>query len=156
MTAISNERQIRCLLLDDDALDFEYTKHCLAQILGTDRVVIDHVATIEAADGALALTNYDIAILDYYVGPRTPMSLLRHFDNTHADCAVLVLSSVHPSIVAPFLDAIGNGVFLEKTSFSLRALSAALKKAGLDFGQADAAIGSKPCPPVLSVSENMA
>lgn len=152
----SEKTTIRCLLLDDDPMDFAYTEHCLRTLLADRNAEIEHVATIEDADAALQSATFDIAILDYYVGSRTPMSLLRHFESAQTGCVVLILSSVHPSIVSPFLAAIGQGAFLDKTSFSARALAGALKKAGWNIDQADAANGNGTEASVLSTSANIA
>lgn len=150
------QKPVRCLLLDDDALDLAYTRYCLEQHFGAPGVQVVHVSTIEDAEAALSTTKFDVAVLDYFVGPRTPMSLLRHFDDLQSACVVLVLSSVHPSIVTPFLDAVGQGSFLDKTTFCASALSRALTAAGLTQSQAQAAMGSEPRAVGLSASADIA
>lgn len=157
MTSLTfHDKPVRCLLLDDDALDFAYTQYCLQQHFGARGVQISHVSTIEDAEAALSTTKFDIAVLDYCVGPRTPMSLLRHFEGLQSACVVLVLSSVHPSIVTPFLDAVGQGSFLDKTAFCADALSRALAAVGPIQSQAEAAMGSGPREAAATASVDIA
>lgn len=122
----TGSKPVQCLVLDDDQLDYAYTTHCLHQIFGVDGINIVHAVSIDQAAEALGTIQFDLAILDYYVGARTPMTLLRHFEDSQRGCAVIVLSSVHPSIVKPFLNAIGNCAFMDKTVFSPAALTHAV------------------------------
>ncbi|HVG37702.1 MAG TPA: EAL domain-containing protein [Pyrinomonadaceae bacterium] len=71
-----NGRALKVLLIDDDEDDYVVTRDMLAEIEG---VVfhLDWVRTYDAARGAVGRADHDVYLLDYRLGERTGLELLR-------------------------------------------------------------------------------
>lgn len=68
--------RIRVLLVEDDEDDYILTESLLSEI-NTNSFDLDWVTTYDAALEALARDNHDVCLLDYRLGARTGLDLLR-------------------------------------------------------------------------------
>ncbi|HYY98007.1 MAG TPA: EAL domain-containing protein [Pyrinomonadaceae bacterium] len=67
---------IRVLLVDDDEDDYVMTRDMLAE-LGRGAFLLDWVASYEEARGAVSRGEHDVYLLDYRLGERSGLDLLR-------------------------------------------------------------------------------
>jgi signal transduction histidine kinase len=67
---------VRVLLIDDDHDDYLLTRDLFAELPG-GRFKLDHVSTYEAGLEAIGRGEHDVYLLDYRLGARTGLELLR-------------------------------------------------------------------------------
>ena len=67
---------IRVLLVDDDEDEFVFTRDLLAEVEGK-RFTVDWVATWDAALEAMGRNQHDVCLVDYRLGARDGLELLR-------------------------------------------------------------------------------
>ena len=107
----------RILVVEDDALDFAYVEYCLTNWTAGETEIV-WASTVEEADQLLSHSDYDIVVLDYHVGARTPGALIRHLRKPDNHVPVMVISSQHQSKLEFFLEAIDDTVFVDKTTMT--------------------------------------
>lgn len=71
-----NEHPLRVLLIDDDEDDYFLTRDLLAEI-DADRYSLDWASDYESGLDAVARRRHDVYLLDYRLGKRTGLELLR-------------------------------------------------------------------------------
>ena len=124
----------RFLVVEDDELDFAYVEHCL-RVSVSDPVEIIWASDVETARQHLKSQSFDLVILDYHLGNRTPGALVQYLRNEDRDIAkdvpVMVLSSVHPHLLEPFLEALDRSVFVQKTEMNLAAFRISISALGV-------------------------
>jgi len=69
------EHSIRVLMVDDDEDDYVFARELFDDLGGG--IAIDWVANYDAALAALAEGRHDVCLLDYQLGPRTGLDLLK-------------------------------------------------------------------------------
>ncbi len=79
------------LLVDDDREDYLLTREMLADIPGT-AFRLDHAATYEAGLAALREGRHDAVLLDYRLGGRTGIELLRESGDLERRPPVILLT----------------------------------------------------------------
>ncbi len=82
---------IRALLVDDDQGDFAVTRAMMQQI-PRPKIELDWVATFEEGRDALALDEYDVYIVDYFLEDRTGLDLLREAGRRQLQAPVIMLT----------------------------------------------------------------
>ena len=82
---------IRALLVDDDQGDFAVTRAMMQQI-PRPKIELDWVATFEEGRDALALDEYDVYIVDYFLEDRTGLDLLREAGRRQLQSPVIMLT----------------------------------------------------------------
>ena len=82
---------IRALLIDDDQGDFVFTKALLSQIQ-SPTIELDWVPTFEEGQEAIAEGGYDIYLVDYFLGDRTGLDLLREAARHQVEAPVIMLT----------------------------------------------------------------
>ena len=75
-TSAADRSPVRVLLIDDDEEDFLLTRDLLAELPG-DGYHLDWVDDFDAGLGAVCSATHDVYLLDYRLGPRTGLELLR-------------------------------------------------------------------------------
>lgn len=118
------------LVVEDDELDYAYLDHCLRRALGA-HVEIEWVQSVSDADRLLETKTYDVVVLDYHVGNRTPVSLVRHWQATATRPLVVLVSSAPPSTLSVMSAGIDNVVTLDKTSLNAHCMHSAFQNAGV-------------------------
>ena len=125
----------RVLVIEDDALDFAYVEHCLHLSI-PESADVTWASTVEQAREILSGQTFDLVVLDYQLGNRTPGSLVKLLrGELGADPArsvpIMVLSSVHPHLLEPFMQALDRSILLEKTEMTLNAFRNTISALGI-------------------------
>ena len=71
-----DDRRLRVLLVDDDEDDYIMTRDLLSDVQGT-RIDIDWVSTYDEAIEAIGRNSHEVYLLDYRLGGRTGLELMR-------------------------------------------------------------------------------
>jgi signal transduction histidine kinase len=85
------DQSVRILLIDDDQEDYLLTRDLLTDALGS-RFVLDWVSTYENALNAIVECQHDIYLLDFRLGKRTGLELLREPQMSKCDGPVILLT----------------------------------------------------------------
>ncbi len=119
---------ISVLLIDDDRDDFILTRELLAEIPG-DRFTLDWISDYEAGLSALCSASHHVYLLDYRLGPRTGIELLREAHARGPVGAVILLTGQGQNRTD--LDALAAGAddYLEKAGLTSNLLERAIRYA---------------------------
>ena len=119
---------ISVLLIDDDRDDFILTRELLAEIPG-DRFTLDWISDYEAGLSALCSGSHSVYLLDYRLGPRTGIELLREAHARGPVGAVILLTGQGRNRTD--LDALAAGAddYLEKAGLTSHLLERAIRYA---------------------------
>src|SRR5262245_58183257 len=90
-SASAGDRPVRVLLIDDDRDDFFLTRELLAEIPG-GRMSLDWAPTYDAGLAALCSGTHDVYLLDYRLGVRTGIELLREAKSHKCSGPVILLT----------------------------------------------------------------
>ena len=82
---------IRALLIDDDQGDFVFTRALLKEI-SYPTIELDWVPTFEQGLDAITSGRYDIYLVDYFLGDRTGLDLLREAEQHRLQAPVIMLT----------------------------------------------------------------
>ena len=117
---------VSILLIDDDRDDFLLTRDLLADIPG-GRFSLDWTATYESGLDAICSGSYQVYLLDYRLGPRTGIELLREARTRGGIGPVIVLTGQAQSRTD--LDALAAGAYdyLEKAGLTSNLLERAIR-----------------------------
>jgi signal transduction histidine kinase len=97
---------IRVLLVEDDEEDFFVTRDLLSEI-ATESFALDWVATYEAAREAMERHEHEIYLLDFRLGPRNGLELLREGVEQGCQAPMIFLTGQRDPALA--LEAIQSG-----------------------------------------------
>src|ERR1700722_2340948 len=119
---------ISVLLIDDDRDDFILTRELLAEIPG-DRFTLDWISDYEAGLSALCSGSHSVYLLDYRLGPRTGIELLREAHARGPVGAVILLTGQGRNRTD--LDALAAGAddYLEEAGLTSHLLERAIRYA---------------------------
>lgn len=121
-------RPLSVLLIDDDRDDYFLTRELLADIPG-NRLVLNWVATYEAGRDALCDETHDVYLLDYRLGARTGIELLREAKGQGCSRPVILLTGQgHSRTDQDALDA-GAADYLEKAGLTAALLGRSIRYA---------------------------
>ncbi|HJZ55604.1 MAG TPA: hybrid sensor histidine kinase/response regulator [Gemmataceae bacterium] len=111
------ERPIRVLLVDDDRDDYVLTRDLLHDIPG-GRFVLDHAPTYERGLQAICRGGHDLYLLDYLLGTRTGLDLLKEAQAKGCRAPVILLTGKGQQEIA--LEAMRSGAadYLEKAGLT--------------------------------------
>jgi signal transduction histidine kinase len=119
---------VRVLLIDDDDDDFVLTKELIADIPG-GRFTLDWASTSEAGLKALCGGTHDVYLLDYRLGAKTGIDLLREAHGHGCSGPVILLTG--QGELRTDLEALDAGAddYLEKTGLTPLLLKRAMRYA---------------------------
>lgn len=119
---------ISVLLIDDDRDDYILTRELLAEAPG-DRFTLDWISDYEAGLAAICGNSHKAYLLDYRLGPRTGLELLREAHTRGYAGAVILLTG--QSQDRTDLDALAAGAddYLEKAGLTSNLLVRAIRYA---------------------------
>jgi signal transduction histidine kinase len=115
--AVMTSRPIPVLLIDDDREDFLLTKEMLADVPGT-AFRLDHAPTYEDGIAAFREGRHDAILLDYRLGGRTGIELLREVKDLERRSPVILLTSKGQRETALEALTLGASDYLEKAGLS--------------------------------------
>lgn len=118
----------RVLLIEDDRDDYLLTRDMLAEIPG-NHYQLDWISDYDAALKALQACEHDICLLDYRLGARSGLDLLR--DARAADCnaAIIMLTGADGHEIDVAAQQAGASDFLEKSGLDSVSLDRAIRYA---------------------------
>jgi signal transduction histidine kinase len=121
-------KTISVLLIDDDRDDFILTRELLAEIPG-DRFTLDWIGDYDAGLDAICSGSHDVYLLDYRLGPRTGIELLREAHSHGCIGAIILLTGQGQNRTD--LDALAAGAddYLEKSGLTSHLLERAIRYA---------------------------
>jgi len=90
-TPAGDHKPVRVLLIDDDQEDFLLTQDLLADLPG-EEYRLDWVDTYDAGLLAVCAGEYDVYLLDYRLGVRTGLELLRQAQEEGCSAPVILLT----------------------------------------------------------------
>ncbi|HEV3436120.1 MAG TPA: hybrid sensor histidine kinase/response regulator [Gemmata sp.] len=119
---------VSVLLIDDDQDDYILTRELLAEIPG-DRFTLDWVASYDAGLAAICSGSHRVYLLDYRLGPRTGIELLREAHSHGCSRPVILLTGQGQNRTD--LDALDAGAddYLEKAGLTSHLLERAIRYA---------------------------
>jgi signal transduction histidine kinase len=119
---------VSVLLIDDDRDDYILTRELFAEIPG-DRFSLDWASSYEAGLAALCGGNHHVYLLDYRLGPRTGIELLREAHSSGFAGPVILLTGQGQSRTD--LDALDAGAvdYLEKAGLTPQLLERTIRYA---------------------------
>src|SRR5262249_2305989 len=120
---------IRILVVDDDPDHAQLVVEFLSRSDVRSTAGIDVALTYEDALKALATTAYDIAFLDYRLGARNGLELLREVRGRGIDTPAVVLTSQGDEEVAVEAMRSGAADYLSKLHVSVEALERTIRHA---------------------------
>jgi signal transduction histidine kinase len=128
MSTTASNSKIRVLLIDDDQDDYLLTRELLAEV--PDRAMeVEWVKDYESGLNACCAGTYDVALLDYKLGPRTGLDLLREARARGGDVPIIFLTGLtNPEIDLAAMQS-GAVDFLEKARLDATILSRAIRYA---------------------------
>ena len=118
------------LVVEDDPHDFAYLQHCFASY-AAEQIELTWAKTIDDADDLLRSTEYDLVVLDYFIGNRTPAKLLNYFIDSKLRSKVVVISSAYPTTYRPLTQTVQGLVTLDKTSLTSSKIKQTLAALGV-------------------------
>jgi signal transduction histidine kinase/CheY-like chemotaxis protein len=97
---------IRVLVVDDDDLDFLTVKRFLQKPQGAFAFEVIHAKSLEEAFVNVKGDCFDIAVVDYYLGPACGLDLVGRLGGRNSDTPMIVLTGSHdPRVLGEIIDA---------------------------------------------------
>jgi signal transduction histidine kinase len=119
---------VSVLLIDDDRDDYLLTREMLAEIPG-DRFTLDWASTYEAGLTAIRGGSHQVYLLDYRLGPRTGIELLREANAQACACPVILLTGQSQDRTDLAALAAGADDYLEKAGLTPNLLERSIRYA---------------------------
>src|SRR6516162_6297907 len=117
-TETISDRAVRALLIDDDREDYLLTRDLFGDIPG-GRFKLDHAPTYEAGLAAVTRGTHDVYLLDYRLGVRTGMELLREVQARGGTGGpIIILTGKGQQQIALEALRLGASDYLEKAGLS--------------------------------------
>jgi DNA-binding response OmpR family regulator len=133
----ADRKPLRVLLVEDDETDARIV-FLFAGMSEKYRFDVTHVRDMDEAWDAIATEDFDLCLLDYWVGHQTSLRLLSSLDGGARRVATVVLSNISSREVENMRIGSGAAFFLSKGDCSAKnlenAVQAALQSAGALLG----------------------
>jgi len=120
---------MRLLVVDDAVEHARMVVEFLRASNAWPAATIDVAETYDQALAALTATSYDAAIVDYWLGARDGLMLLREIRERGVDTAVVVLTGRGAEDVAVEAMKAGAGDYLSKINLTIEGLERAVRHA---------------------------
>jgi signal transduction histidine kinase len=117
---------VRILLIDDDEDDFTLTRDLLADVPG-DGYALDWEPDYDAALDAICKGGHDVYLLDYRLGERTGLDLLRDARKRGCPAPVIFLTGLGESAVDREAMTAGASDYLEKSRLDATILERSIR-----------------------------
>jgi diguanylate cyclase (GGDEF)-like protein len=117
---------IRVLMLDDNEEDYEITRRQLAEIR-RERYELDWVEEYDDALTAMANNSYDVYIIDYLLGPRTGLDILREAIQRGCVKPIIILTGVEDWVVDNNVMEAGAADYLVKGEITPEVLERSIR-----------------------------
>ncbi len=127
-TPAGDQQPVRVLLIDDDEEDFLLTRDLLADIPGGE-YRLDWVADYDAGLKTLCAGGHDVCLLDYRLGTRTGLDLLRVARSRGCPAPVILLTGQGEYEIDRAAMLAGAADYLEKSRLDATLLERAIRHA---------------------------
>ena len=117
---------VRVLLIDDDNDDYVLTRDLLAELPGTP-FVVDWQPDFDAALEAVCADAYDVYLLDYRLGERTGLDLLREAQRRGCSGPIILLTGKGQRELDIVAMQTGAADFLEKSRLDATLLERSIR-----------------------------
>jgi diguanylate cyclase (GGDEF)-like protein len=117
---------IRVLMLDDNEDDYQITRRQLAEIR-RERYELDWVHDNESALTAMANNSYDVYIIDYLLGPKTGLDVLKEGIERGCVKPVIILTGVEDWVVDNNVMEAGAADYLVKGEITPEVLERSIR-----------------------------
>ena len=128
-----DKQQIKVLIVDDDADDCRIIKQTLfSQEDNVVSYISDEAHTYEDAEVLLATNEYDVCLIDYNLGGKTALDLIKNIAENNSTPAFIMLSGVLNNDVT--LEAISLGLYdtIDKNNITPHLISRSIRYAMRD------------------------
>ena len=119
---------IRVLLIDDDRDDYLLTRDLFAELPG-GRFRLDYIATYEEGLASICQGVYDVCLLDYRLGPRTGLELLRELHDKGCGIPIILLTGQGEYAIDREAMRAGAADYLEKAGLTPTILERSIRYA---------------------------
>ena len=123
-----HKNQVRALLVDDDEDDYVVTRDLLSES-NSSAITLEWVATYSAALEAMARHDYDVCLVDYRLGERTGIELLREVVARRYTAPVILLTGQGDHEVDVAAMEAGAADYLVKGQFGASLLERSIRYA---------------------------
>src|SRR5947209_4674629 len=93
MSIMAADQKVRVLLIDDDQDDYFLTRELLAEVPGGP-MEVKWIQEYRAALASICTGNFDVVLLDYKLGPRTGLELLREARAQGCEVPIILLTGL--------------------------------------------------------------
>ena len=122
------DKTIRVLIVDDDEDDYILTRKLLEEINGT-RYELDWISDIDSGIASFNAEAYDVILLDYYIGGRTGIEILREAAADGCTTPIILLTGLGDRDIDFAAMEAGAADYLEKNSLTVHLLERSLRYA---------------------------
>lgn len=122
------KKQIRTLVVEDDSQDFLLIKTALRASEHAD-YDLRHLNSLTQATEAMLHDEYDIILLDYFLGEHSGLELLRQAREIHCTRPIVVMTGSHSAELDDMLMKEGAADFIPKDDLSTRFLDRTIRHA---------------------------
>jgi len=123
---MSKDKRIRVLIVDDDEDDFLLTSHSLRDIPGS-QFEVAWASSYQLGLEEIKKCAHDVYIIDYYLGPKTGLSLIREAIKAECEEPMILLTGVSNPEVDEAATELGAFDFLLKGSLSPAGLERSIR-----------------------------
>lgn len=124
---LNNGEPVRVLLIDDDEDQYVLTRHRLSKIASSN-LVLDWAPSYEKGIERIRERNHDVYLLDYRLGPRTGIDLLKEALAMGCEAPMIILTAENPEVDAQAM-RLGAADFLSKDKLDSSLLERSIRYA---------------------------
>lgn len=110
----TTDQPVRVLLVDDDEDDYKLTLDVMNDIPG-NRYTLDWVADISSAEEIVCSEQHEVCLVDYRLGPRTGLDLLKSVRNRGCSIPIILLTGLNQPNIDKAAEAAGAADFIVKS-----------------------------------------
>lgn len=123
--SLADDQPIRVLLVDDDERSYLLTRHHLSKI-SAQKLVLDWASSYEQGLRQIADGRHDVYLLDYRLGARTGIDLLKEALALRSEAPMIMLTTENPDVDAEAMK-LGAADFLSKDKLDAALLERSIR-----------------------------
>jgi response regulator of citrate/malate metabolism len=104
----------KVLIVEDDHLDYVYLNYCVERSI-KGGAVVTRANSIEEAKNIMRDCDFDLVLLDYHVGDRSPGALTEYLVDRDRVKAIALVTSAPRTVTNDFCSAVRVDIVLDKT-----------------------------------------
>lgn len=127
-TPSDGARPLKVLIIDDDEVDFRATRRMLIEIFGVG-MALDWISDWDTATKTFGTTNYDVYLIDYFLGGRTGLELIETCDAADKPSVFIFLTGHDDKSVDVAATNAGASGYLVKSDINASTLERSIRYA---------------------------